>query len=683
MTIKDYLQEIKELGIQGTLFRIRWELKLRSGLMGKLENNLPKIPNINHTNWIENIPFNPPNEVNKLLSSHIPKENLAYLLETAQDAIKGKILCFNRWKGDFSNPIDWYINPINKERWTESLHWSQALKEENRVGDVKLTWEIGRFPQAFYLARAASLSDKIFQKEFSKALEVQINSFIDKNPFPFGLHWHSSQEIVFRIIAWLFALKILLNNYVNKEFIDKVAKEILIAAFHIEQHIDYARYAVYNNHLLSEALGLLIIGKLFPEIPESKRWVELAIEILSEEAERQFYKDGAYIQQSHNYQRVALYDMVLACLFMKDNIPKSWLKALERSLDFLVAHQNPCDGTLPNYGANDGALPLILSTCNFSDFRPILQTLSIMLRGERLYPKGIWDEEAIWLLGDKTLSSKLKEPIHKSENFTLTGFYVMRGKDPSNFASFRCGTIKDRFSQIDMLHLDVYWKGLNILVDSGSYLYNGEPSWHNHFMGTSSHNTVTIDNLNQMKHHRRFKCLYWTKAKILEFKDTIDYTLCIGEHYGYQQHTSKCIHQRSILFLKDCLWIVVDEISGKSEHKAELNWLCGNFPYTYNNNQLTLNTPKGSFFITIYNKLAQSLLGSVVSGQESPPRGWLSRYYAEKVAVPSLLIEKKEALPITFISLLSEDEEKLSLEKNIWSIKNIKFELLNGKINLL
>ena len=46
---------------------------------------------------------------------------------------------------------------------------------------------------------------------------------------------------------------------------------------------------------------------------------------------------------------------------------------------------------------------------------------------------------------------------------------------------------------MDMLHLDVWWRGCNVLVDGGSYLYNGPGVWHNHFQSANSHNTVVVD----------------------------------------------------------------------------------------------------------------------------------------------------------------------------------------------
>src|SRR5207237_5380186 len=116
-------------------------------------------------------------------------------------------------------------------------------------------------------------------------------------------------------------------------------------------------------------------------------------------------------------------------------------------------------------------------------------------------------------------------------SFSTTGYHVVRGCDESSFGVFRCGTLHDRFSQIDMLHLDVWWRGLNVLVDPGSFQYNGAPVWHEHFMRTASHNTVAIDGRDQMVHHRPFKVLYWTKARLLAFDDNGLRALCRGEHY--------------------------------------------------------------------------------------------------------------------------------------------------------
>jgi asparagine synthase (glutamine-hydrolysing) len=381
------------------------------------------------------------------------------LLERARAAASGKIVCFGRWVGDFGNPIDWQRNPLNRERWNADVHWTGSGRDASRVGDVKLTWEVARFPHAYLMTRAAAWHPDEADA-LAGGLAAQIEGFVSENPWEKGIHWSSGQETVFRLMAWLFAFDVLLSrSAAAARMRDVIGDAILAGASHVEDHVEYARRAVYNNHLLSEAVGLYLAGSLFHSSETGQRWLRLGSTILTEEAGRQFYTDGAYIQQSHNYHRLALQDLLWASLAshaIGHRPAPEWINALERSLDFLVAHQNPEDGRLPNHGSNDGALPSPLSSCDFADFRPTLQAVRLFTRGERLYEPGPWDEQAAWMLGPMTLEAPLRAPNRRSVSFEATGYHVLRGHDPATFAAFRCGSLRDRFSQIDMLHLDVW-----------------------------------------------------------------------------------------------------------------------------------------------------------------------------------------------------------------------------------
>src|SRR5262249_39278688 len=156
---------------------------------------------------------------------------------------------------------------------------------------------------------------------------------------------------------------------------------------------------------------------------------------------------------------------------------------------------------------------------------------------------------------------------------------------------------RHRFSQIDMLHADIWWRGRNVLVDGGSYQYNGAPRWHDHFMRTASHNTVVVDGRDQMVHHRQFRVLYRTTAALTRFEDHPAWAVCGGEHYGFQRHAGGCVHRREILFLKDDVWIVCDHITGAGNHAARLHWLGGPFEWTSGpaDRGLEMRTPEGTF----------------------------------------------------------------------------------------
>lgn len=661
--MRELVQELVELGPRGTLFRLGWELRTRTGLAFLRRAAVPPLSPHAAQTWPAALPFADPVTVARVMAPRIPESALERLRADALEAAAGRITCFGSWKADYGDPIDWHLNPVSGKRWDPAAPWTHALAAEGEVGDVKLTWEVARFPHFYAMARAAAFFPELAEN-MAAAVAAQIGSFLRENPAGRGVHWNSGQEIAFRLMAWLFAQDVLLERSSWRERTRTLIAEALgQAAAHVEQHIDYARHAVYNNHLLSEALLLYMAGTLLP-VSRSARWRSIGQALLHEGVERQFYADGGYIQQSHNYHRVALQDLAWAWLFARsagERPPARWLSAMERSIDLLVAHQNPADGRLPNYGSNDGALPSIFTTCDFSDFRPTLQLASLISRGERLYPPGPWDESAAWALGAGALEAPLRPPRRISVSFGTTGYHVLRGRDPGSFATLRCGSLRDRFSQIDMLHLDVFWRGQNVLVDGGSYLYNGPAAWHEHFLRTASHNTLTVDGRDQMLHHRRFKVLYPTRARLLRFEDLGDHLLAAGEHYGYARHPGGCVHRRSVLFFPDDLWVVFDHVRGEGEHHLRLHWLCGDFPWRADpeNGMVELQTPEGELTVAVHDEHAVPLPATVVAGSEDPPRGWLSRHYGRKVPVPSLAVERTVTLPATFVTVIGRGRPAL------------------------
>jgi asparagine synthase (glutamine-hydrolysing) len=697
-------RECVELGVKGTVARGAWEIKLRGGLtrlaIPDEFDSAEERALLTGKNW--SLPFADPLAVGGAMRRLLPAADADRLAWLASESTRGRILCFGRWMADFGNPVDWHRDPTNESRWPADAHWAKALRTDHPHTDVKLTWEAGRFPQAYFLARAAAL-DPAAAPAYADAFGAQVRGFIDSNPPGLGLHWFSGQEIAFRQFAWLFGVHVFSGlGMLPDSLRQTVGIHLAASAAHIARHIEYARDSVYNNHLLSEALGLFVGGTLLSGA-DTGRWKTVGYDLLVEEADRQVYPDGGYIQQSHTYQRVAMEVYLWATAFLRANgapVPGEWLRAMERSLDFLLAHQNDTDGRLPNFGSNDGSDPVVLCTSDFTDFRPILQALSIATRGERLYDPGPHDEAAAWLFGPASLDAPLRPRAKTSVSLGYTGYHVIRGiertdaspsrafsGEPGSFGAFRCGSILDRFAQIDMLHLDIWWRGENVLADGGSYLYNGPPAWHNYFLRTGSHNTVQIDGRDQMPHVRQFKTLYRTQARLLSFEDNSAWALCNGEHYGYLR-TEHCLHRRSVLYLKrDDVWIVVDTVSGTGSHRARLHWLAGDYPYRFDASsaRLTLQTPKGDFPLTVLGSDGAPLPGAdVVVGGENPARGWLSRYYGEKVPVPSLAASQSGPVPITFVTLAGAAEPVTTVDGDLWTVtvneSAVSFRILSGSI---
>lgn len=689
MGLRDTVQELRELGLSGTLFRVRHELRMRTRATERLERPIPATPARGDLRWRDALPFGDPAAVVRAMAPRLRPDALDALRDDADREARGEVLCFHRDRYDFGRTIDWYLHPISGARWSASEHWSTALRGLAEIGDPKLTWEPARFPQAYRMARAAAF----FPGESARlceAVTAQVEGFLAAAPHPRGLHWFSSQELEIRVAAWCFAAHVFraLGHDVSR-LTDAIARHAWEAAHHTERELEYARRAVYNNHLIAEALGLYLFSTIAPSGSDADRWRSVGLALLDEQAGRQFYRDGAYLNLAHNYHRTVLHDYLLASRMRQREgapIPAPWRAAMERSLDFLVAMQDPRSGALPNYGSNDGSMPRVLSTCDFADFRPTLQAVSLLTRAERIYPAGAHDEEAAWLLGPDALDAPLREPSRRSVSFAETGFHALRGRDPSTFAALRCGTVRDRFGQIDMLHLDVWWRGHNALVDGGTYLYNGERKWLDHFIRTASHNTVTVDGRDQMLHWRQFKFLYWTTARLLRFEDHPTWALAAGEHDGYARHPGGCVHRRAVLLVKDGLLVVVDRVTGEGAHAARLQWLAGRFPHAYDPARaaITIDLPSGPFAVATFDERGVPLAGDVARGEEHPPRGWISREYGHREPTASLAVELRGACPLVMVTVMGDGALGVSERAGVWNVRsascNVRFRIEDGMI---
>jgi heparinase II/III-like protein len=672
--LKHLLLELIDLGLVDGIFRIGYELGWRSGLLRFLERqkgkkHLKTQINLSFSNWKKsNQAFfvDGLNPQIKVFLQNLPQSKQQKIIEIANKSIEGNIYSFSNWFANYGSPINWHLNPIKKVLWPEDVHWSKALKFQ-KGGDVKLVWEVNRFPQIYYLVRAWYLTA---DNKYVSGCLTQIKNWSEQNPYLYGVNWSSGQEMAIRLFAWIFALY---NFYSQPEFSEEdfqlIVKQIYLHVHHIDHNIHYAYYAVHNNHLIGEALALYLVGILFPQFPESDKWKNKGRRILTEKTPDQFYEDGGYCQSSHNYHRLALHYYLLGLKIAElnnDEFSSSLKDMILKSAYFLYQNMNLKNGQLPNWGNNDGALLNPWTACDYSDFRPVVQSAYVICGHPAPFAKGPWDEETLWLTGENI--SKRKKTEQRSASFAKTGLYVLRQSE-KDFCVFRCGTPPDRFGQADQLHVDLHWDGNNILTDGGSYLYNDELHFHQYFMGTASHNSIVIDDQDQMLLWRRFKWLYKTKATVSD--NDLQNNCISGYHTGYNRIEKGITHYRYIKLDSDYL-LVRDQIKNmkKNDHKINLNWHVNSEKISETTNQdwygvqckLKDKTYYFYFKINIKNKIVESRFilknGYDHAGTIS---GWNSRYYGRKQEIQLLQVELMNNVETHIVSLFSK--RQLTLEE--------------------
>jgi hypothetical protein len=577
-------------------------------------------------------------------------------------------------------PPEWNRNPLTGRNLPADCHWLDI--DEQAAGDIKGVWELSRFAVAFRLARCyALIGDERAPGLFWRLAE----SWLDVNPPNAGPQWMSAQEVALRAMAWTFALRAFaFSPETTPERATRLIGALDAHARRIEATTAYAR-AQDNNHLIAEAAGLFTIGLMFPALPRAGVWRELGIRLLGESA-AQFYPDGGYIQHSHNYHRLALQLYLWAARLAELNgagFPEGMRRGWQRSFDLLRTLADRQTGRLSNFGHNDGALFLPLNACAYEDFRPLLQMLSLVRDRKKIFRDGPWDEDTVWLFGPASIGGTgRKHPrgveFEQRPFFApCAGLYVLGGYDSQ--AVIRCVRFRSRPAHADQLHLDLWWRGENIAIDAGSYLYSGDPPWRNSLSHAGVHNTVTIDGRDQMRRSGRF---LWTSPAQAVVGISKVGGWC-GSHDGYRR--LGVIHRRMVECTEEEAWIVTDDLLGQGTHSARLHWLLADCPWEWSlpekdrelitllSERMTgwkdgsgsgwlLETPAGRIALRIWSnrpvtwniyRAGEKVFGEDAEEGTVPPaiRGWRSLRYASKSPALSLAGVAQGALPIRFISV--------------------------------
>ena len=636
------------LGPAWLLFRLKYVLQMRTGW---LRRRMPVFVWETHPLgiWLKPDIPSEPEEYHVWRREHggrfffetlpdLPREPQR-IVEDTDAILAGCWRYFGHTVYDAGCPPDWHLNPMTSQRWPHDRHWTHV--SDGGEDDIKLVWEASRFGVVYTLVRAYAITR---DERYPRVFWQLIDDWAANNPPNTGANWGCGQEATFRAMAWCFGLYGFARA-ANTTPAQIVGLAAMIAAHgeRIERNIAYAR-SQKNNHAISEGVGLWTIGLLFPEFKRAQRWRQLGRRVIQAEVERQVYDDGAYVQHSMNYHRLMLHDLIWALRLGEvnnDRLPESVYSKFKQAVEFLTEFLDRESGQVPNYGANDGSLILPLNTCDYLDYRPVLQAGYFLLNKNRLFEPGPWDEDLLWLFGPEALDSAVEatHPIQDSFAGPTGGYITLRGQQ--SWAMVRCAQYRDRPSDADQLHVDLWWRGINIACDAGTYLYTAAPPWNNGLSSTRVHNTVTVDGQDQMRRASRFLWLDWAQGTTQHHaqSDAGHMAYWQGCHEGYARLALPVMHRRGVVRLGAERWVIIDALESSGDHAYALHWLLPDLPHNRDETQgaLTLDTPHGPYQIRMFTPDAAGQL-SVVRADSNSVRGWRSRYYAHKEPAISLAL---------------------------------------------
>jgi asparagine synthase (glutamine-hydrolysing) len=329
---------------------------------------------------------------------------------------------------------------------------------------------------------------------------------------------------------------------------------------------------------------------------------------------------------------------------------------------------------MPQYGSNDGALVLPLNSCDYMDYRPLIQLGYYTLHKQRIFPPGGWDEDLFWFYGKEALDSSLETKSQPTDELFLDGGITKISGEQTR-AFIRCGPIRDRPSHADQNHMDIWWQGKNIAMDPGTFLYSGDGHWRNGLASTRVHNTVTVDEQDQMEKFSRFIWVDWSQGDILAFEYKKGLIFWQGQQNGFTRLKDPVIHKRTVILLDNTNWFVIDHLQGELDHQFMLNWsLCHDFLQLKNTENTLQLKYKSRTLNAQFGLLGKHTPIDVVSVDETSERGWVSRYYGHKEPALSvqLTTQNKQALFWSFFGTAShkpvDNGDDFSIHSKTWHL---------------
>jgi len=581
----------------------------------------------------------------------------------AEKILNGEIKYFSHQFLKTGFPPDWHKDPVSGTKLDSHRYWSEISNDSET--DIKFIWEASRFSMVYTLVRAYASSR---DERYAEAFWELIQAWAESNPPNTGPNWMDGQEAALRLMAWMFGFYAFVDSPSTTS--DRIAQfTVLVAAQaeRIHQNIGFA-ISTESNHTISEALGLWMVGLLFPELKHAEKYLAFGRKLLEQEAAAQIFPDGSYAMHSINYHRFVLHVYLFAIRLGALNgspFSESLKSRVAKSVDFLSQLIDRETGQMPVYGSNDGALVLPLNNCDFTDYRPLLQLGSYLTKKESLFEPGPWDEDIFWLCGEQSLTlpfsqrerGRLPSPPGRragdegESNFPHGGIYILRGTNSK--AVIRCTDFRTRPSHADQLHVDLWLRGENIACDAGTYLYTGQGIWRNGLAHTAAHNTVVVDHQDQMKMVSRFVWTHWARGQVLKQDEKI----WQGQHDGYHKLPDPITHNRTVLIFDEDRWLVVDQLHGKQNHHYVLHWLLCDGQYGAQTrvsprrhgdasaNGLWLVPTKADGKPSDSRVYIQMGLTegngnfSLVRADPSSTRGWRSRYYGHKEPAISAMLQ--------------------------------------------
>ena len=585
------------------------------------------------------------------VAAALPEAARARLLRTADDALAGRFKFFDRERDDLSAGPDWFLDPRTGRRAPDSAYaFDVDIRDVGEVGTIKYVWEPSRHYQLTVLAAAYFLTE---DARYASFVAAQLCSWWQRNPFLTGVHWTSGIELGIRLISWVWVRR-LLDGWPEVAALFDHNPEF---QRHLHHHQEYlARLPSHgssaDNHITAEAVGQFAACCAFPYFAETASWRETAAAVLRREAKLQTFESGLNRELASGYHVLVL-ELFLAAAVegeaagypLGDELWQricAMIDALATTLDVR--------GRPPRQGDGDHGRGLLLDHPEADPCASLLATGADLFGACAWWPHaGLTDlRTLLWARLAGGSQPAAARPTELRHRFADAGMVLLRDEAHQEEEVWcRCDHGPHGYLSIaghahaDALSIELRCGGVEILVDSGTYTYQGEPEWRSYFRSTIAHNCLELAGKDQSVAGGPFM---WTKAaQAWEIStsglDGGPKAVWRAAHDGYQRLSPGARHERTVTLDRDARQLVIeDAVASSGRHDCRLAFHVGPEVDCYLDGklaQLSWQTAAGDWRAVMC--LPEGLDWSAVRGQTEPRLGWYSPCFGAKLPIVALI----------------------------------------------